>query len=609
MEPAAGFGSRLAALNGARLRPFLAEMQISPRDVDKGVEDAVRALAYVGRADPDALVRYSPIPGGHGESTRLAGETLDRLQVHRTYFRVCPHCVAEDLVRFDGPQHTRPWLRLPWIVGHFRTCDVHHVPLETVEPVRRRFEPFDFSEAIADLVLPGLDRARGAAAEVASSPFQAWVTARLEGRRDPSNWLDAADLYAAAGFAEALGVSMLHPPKARISEFTGLDWATAADAGFRVAAAGPAAIRDALAAMNRAQAHTRGFWGLRDTYGYAYGLLQKTLKDPAYEPFRAVVREFALETLPVEPGTDVLGVKAEIRRVHTVRSAAMASGAHARTIRRFFEHRGYVGGRDASGVTDHRATVPAEEIERIARELKGALSTPQVTREFGIPRIHLFRLIACGYLKPVIDSTEHAYAKHRFTRTAVEQMLDRLFDGAVAVNKAVGRQAPLGEARHIATCTLDEAYEATFGGKLAWKGLLGGRRCYDALLIDADELKLLVRDKPQRQCLTREECRFAIIGLAMDAIPFLVEAMLLIETEEFSPDARRMIPVITRESVEAFKDRYVALGELLYAYDLHHKQALPILEREGVGPAFDREKAGCFIFERRAAEKALQSRR
>ncbi|MGO9772689.1 MAG: TniQ family protein [Roseiarcus sp.] len=603
MEPAVGFGARLAALNRKPLRAFLSEFRINPREIDKGDEDAIRALAFVGRADPDALVRFSPIPGAYGEFARVAGETLDRLQLRRTYFRFCPHCVAEDLGRFDGPRHTRPWLRLPWVIGHFRTCNIHHVALAAAQPIRHRFEPFDFAETIASFVLSGLADAVGRATETAPSSFQDWLVARFEGRRYPSNWLDAANLHAAANFAEALGLSMLHPPKVRTSELADLDWAEAADAGYRVAAAGPKAIRDALAGLNRAQAHTRGFWGLRDTYGYAYGLLQKTLKDPAYEPFREIVREFALETMPIEPGTDVLGVKVEARRVHTVRSAAMASGAHARTIRRYFERQGFVGERAASGVADHRATVPAEEIERIARELKGALSTPQVSHEFGVPRIHLTRLIGLGYLRPITDSAERRYGKHRFTHESVEQMLDRLFDGAVDVARPTGRQAPLGDARHIANCTLDEVYESAFGGKLAWKGLLGGRREYGALLVDADELTRIVRDKPKRNALSREEFKQMVPGLGMKTVQFLVDRKLVIETEEYSPDARRMIPVITVASAEAFKARYVALGELAAGRKLHFKQVLSVLDRAGVRLEFEPDEAGCFIFDRKAAER------
>lgn len=153
------------------------------------------------------------------------------------------------------------------------------------------------------------------------------------------------DLHAAAGFAEAMGISLLHPPKVKASDLSEMDRGRAADAGFRAVTAGPNGLREALSKLTAAEAHRRGYWGLRDTYGHAYGLLQKTLDDPAYEAFREVVQAHALENVPIEPGTDVLGVKPTTRTLHTVRSAAMTSGAHARTIRRYFERKGLAGNR------------------------------------------------------------------------------------------------------------------------------------------------------------------------------------------------------------------------------------------------------------------------
>ena len=76
--------------------------------------------------------------------------------------------------------------------------------------------------------------------------------------------------------------------------------------------AGDESLRAFLKRLNDAQASARGVWGPRDTYGYAYGLLQKTLDDPSYGKLRDAVRRFAIETIPLEPGTDVLGALAEI---------------------------------------------------------------------------------------------------------------------------------------------------------------------------------------------------------------------------------------------------------------------------------------------------------
>ncbi len=93
MEPAVGFGARLAALNRAAAGVSLRDSD-QPGEIDKGDEDAIRALAFVGRADPDALVRFSPIPGAYGE------------------FAVSP---ARPSIAFNSAGHISGSARIAWL--------------------------------------------------------------------------------------------------------------------------------------------------------------------------------------------------------------------------------------------------------------------------------------------------------------------------------------------------------------------------------------------------------------------------------------------------------------------------------------------------------------
>ena len=170
---------------------------------------------------------------------------------------------------------------------------------------------------------------------------------------------------------------------------------------------------------------------------------------------------------------------------------------------------------------------------------------------------------------------------------------------------ANARPFSLSEARHFAACTLDEAFEVAFGSKLAWKGLLGGRLEYGALLLDADELTRIVRDKPKRTSMTRTELKEFVTGLGRNTVQFLVDKGLLTEVDEYSADARRMIPMFTVANAEGFMEFYVTLGELMKKHDLHFKNAIPALTAANVKPVFNAKEAGCFIYERKAAEEAL----
>jgi hypothetical protein len=608
-EPAAGFAARLATLNGRPMNQLLRDVYIQPFTIDRGKEPDVRKLAVLGDADAEELLRYTPKPATRDRFHVVAGETLGHRGVNRTYFRFCPHCVLEDIQAFEGPMAARPWLRLEWTIAHFRSCDEHGVLLTATTPIRRRFEPFNFSEAMGALLDNMQVMAESAPPHPTPSPFQAWLRSRLDGTPDPDNWLNKSPLYAAAEFCEALGVSALHHPKVKVETLSESDWATAADEGYRIASAGEASLRELLGRLNDAQAATRGVWGPRDTYGYAYGLLQRTRDDPAYETFRDVVRRFAMETMPIPSGTDVLGHVLEKQLVHTVRTAAMASGAHDRTIRRAFERNGL--GKESlnAGLRNHRVTVPAEQIERMLKQLKTSMSTPKVIKATGIPRTHLNALVIGRYLPTVTGSEGQPDAKHRFARSEIEAMLGRLFKGAVEVESPTSRQMSIANARHAAVTSLGNLFEMIFEGHLTWKGHLQGRRDYGALLVDADEVTRLVRSGPAMTNLSRTEAIAAIPGFNRFALDAFLATRHLKTAMEFNPEARRMVEVITKDSVELFRGNFITLGELReLSGGLHLKRVKLLLKGAAIQPAFDPDEVKVWIYDRHAVDRVLAER-
>ncbi|WP_296745743.1 TniQ family protein [Mesorhizobium sp.] len=601
LEPAAGFASRLAALNGQSLKSLLRDMSIRQRNLDLGLAATVSDIALLGRADPVRLLRYTPVRK-NAKLFEVAGETLMRLAVNRTYFRYCPRCTIEDMDRYEGPVRSRPWLRLQWTISHFRSCPRHGVLLTTANPTRTPFAPFDFNGTMESL-FPTLRQAADEAVPAALSPFQTWLQHRWRGDRSPDNWLNDLPLYVAAPFCEALGVSSLHPPKVRVARFAPSDWAQAADEGFRIASAGEESLRELLERLNLGQASTRGVWGPRDTYGYAYGLLQKTVDDPAYGKLRDAVRSFALETMPIEPGSDVLGQAAGKRKVHTVRTAARDSGMHALSVRRLFKRMGVDEASDHSGVMDHRILVDFDEVGHVIAELKDALTAPEVERLLGVPRIHLKELVAHGHLDGLAGTGSRRNAKRRFSKVDVERLRDRLFDGAEEISEPKERQVDITDARRAATCTIPDILDMILNGKLAWKGRLAGRHDYMALLLDADEVTRIVRSDGARTNLTKEEAEAFLPGTHERVVSRLIEAGHLNLIEEFSPDARRLIPVVSRESALAFKSRYVALGELCQKTDMHHKKVRALLRLAGIMPILVPGGVGAFFYDRQGVER------
>lgn len=606
-EAATGFASRLAAVNNRGLTELLRHRGLSPWDVDRGEDAAIKLVASMGSADPARLLHQTIRPTGRDRRWEVAGESFGPNAINRTFFRYCPHCVLEDLRDVYGPEKARPWLRIEWTLNHYRACHRHHVFLVASAPTRRRFAPFDFNETIASLS-PELSKIASTADAYRDSPFHDWIVERLEGRKDPNNWLDSLPLHVAATWCENLGISALHPPKVMPATLTTNDKAIAADEGFRIASAGIDAIKELFDRLVSAQAQTRGIVGPRDTYGYAYGVLAKTMDDPAFDDLRNIVRDLIRTAMPWKIGTDLLGETITEHAVMTIRTVAVATGADAKTIRRLFRRKNI----DAEGLQankrNHRVMAPADQLAATVEKLKDALTMPKTMKRLGIERRQVEALVEVGAL-PYATGVERVGAEqHRFAPSDIDAMLVRLMDGAVEITHPSDRQVDIPTARHMAGATTVDVLKLIFDKRLRWKGRLTGRTDYMGLLLDADEVTMLVRqDAPQFKNFRFVDVETVVPGLSQRSIQPLIDINKLVKTMEYSPNARREVPVVTAASVAAFRLKYVTAAELCQKHGLHHKQVKYRLLDAGVGMCFDQEQVNAMIFDRLEAERATSS--
>ncbi|MGX1496682.1 hypothetical protein ACSSV1_001703 [Labrenzia sp. MBR-25] len=596
MEPAIGFSSRLARLNGRPLRPFLFDMGLPTRSIEQDNVASIKRVAVLGGADAEKLLQYTPFRLPDGKRFILSNEVFDKESVHRTFFRFCPHCVREDHETYDGPAIARPWLRLGWILAPIRSCPKHNVLLIKTDPKGQQYQYFDFSRTL-DAYRTELEHLARDARPMPPSSFQKWLLARIRGDANESTWLDDVPAYAAIAFCEGLGVSTLHPPKVKTSQLTEVDWAAAAETGFLIARDGETSIRLQLKKLNEAQVSTKGVLGLRDTYGHVYDVLRKTTDDPGYEKLRNTVRQFAMETLPLATGTVVLGDVVGKQTVHSIRSAAMAANVHANTMRKIFEREGFHGDTDIYSLSDHRVIASNEKLLTIIAELREAISTPVVMDRMQIPKHYLNSVIEQGYLRTVTGSDQRSNAKHQFLPQDVTSALTAMFDGAEIISEPSDRQMTVPEARAASVTSIDFIMSLVFEGNLKWKGRLPGPEIFPNLLVDVDEVIEQVRREAKGSGIPKHQIDEHVPGIGKHVLKF-IEAGELELVEEYSPDARRMVPVVSRESADAFVARYVSLGELSRNRGLHHKQVRKILNSVDVQTAFDTARFGVFVYDR-----------
>lgn len=610
-EPALGFSSRLAALNGRTHRAFLKEMMVPRLDLDQGDPTAISAVASIGSADFKQLLQFSPAIDREAKMATLGTETLRQLSVRRRRFFYCPYCIQDDLERYEGPDDARPWLRVDWIVSHFRACNRHNVFLVSTPIPDESRGSFDFAAEIS-VIRPMLSELCIDAISAPHSPFQDWLRARLDGKRDPGNWLDTMQLYAAVDFCETLGLSArahLHPPinstidlhTTRSRTLSVAELAAAADDGFHIARNGEASIIKFLTGRANAQLNFTGPWGLRDTFGCVYELLDTTQDDEAFEQPRAILRKFAIETIPLPAGKNVLGHILDQQVVHSVRSISVETGIDVQTMRRMLEGAGLINS-NAPALRDHRTTFPSEKVLPFLSDLRGAWTTPQIEEFARIPAFHMRYIVSSGKL-PKIVSSAASKPKTLYSNASVQTVFEKLFGNAVRVKEPAKHHVSPFNARKVTGVAATDVIDLIYAGQI-WTGTTVAKPDYSALLVDADELLTIIgRDRK----LGYNQAEAAKVMSLHDkyAVSVLISAGYLTTVKQFCPIARRTINMVPRASVDSFRAQYISLAEVAKAAGLHCGKVLVALERAGLKPAIVHDESIGAIFHRAQVEAVL----
>ncbi|MEH2468772.1 hypothetical protein V1281_001972 [Nitrobacteraceae bacterium AZCC 2161] len=608
-EPAIGFASRLAALNGRPMRAFLREMKIEEPDLQQNRSGAIDSLAALGVTDPTLLLRFSPIP--QESMASIGSEWLHRRSVRHQRCSFCPHCIQNDLSRYEGPEVARPWLRLNWMVSHFRSCDEHNVTLLLTPVKDNSWTFFDFAEAIAR-VTPSVSELCENTQVVSPSPFQGWLNKRIEGCRDSENWLDSMELYAAIDFCESLGLSVLSNQHRPINSTTGLhttrsrvlsvaQLGQAADEGFAIASRGEDEINRCFVRLMEQKMTVPGQWGIRDTFGRIHELLETTMDNVDFKKARDVLRRFLFAELPLEAGSIVLGETLDRRVVHTITSVADDTGFTGSSVRRLLARKGMIDACTTPELPNHRTIIKSAHIELFIEDLKTCLNTAQVAELTFMHRMEVRHLIKAGILPVISDAEKVRDGKLLISKSAAETVFEPLFRRSVAVENASDRQ----------TLFLDLAREsrrhiihAVISGQL-WTGLIPGPRDFRSLLVDSEEITGLLGHQRARTGLKKSEVVNMIIGMESGSIPKLISAGHLMAVKEYCPKARKTLSLIPRESVTAFQKKYISSVEIARSAACGPHTIVSRFSRSGLEPVFDAKTYRATFYLRSSVDRIL----
>lgn len=596
-ETPASFTSRLAAANRLDAREFCLDWDTRFQSVVDGDPTAIATVARLGGADVDALTTYAFRRTGKW-SYEHRGQHLTRDALRRGRVLVCPACMIGDI---QASPMLAPSLagygRALWQIQAIKTCPDHGTALITVSTDLTPRTLHNFTYHVSSAV-GRLDELDASAVKRAPSAFERYVIARLDGAQAVP-FLDALPLYVAIKACELIGAVAVFGRTANLKQLTDDEWWCAGDAGCEIASGGVEAIHRFLGHLQATYAYNRsGLEGPQAMFGRLYQGLAFGAKDPAFDPLRDMIADYAAAHLPLGPGDEVFGRPVVKRTLHSIRTLALETGLHPKRLRKTLIAAGVIENGQA-GLNDQNAVFPAEKAVLAVRGARSAVPLPDAGEYLNAPRVQRQLLVKHGFIKPYVAAKAFG-AENRYRIEDLDEFLGRLFQDAKAVRQPKSGQANIPAAAKRANCSAAEVIQLILDRKLAWVGHDPGERGYLAVLVDVAEIKEKTR-LPDPGGLTQAQI-VKDLGVNDGVVRALIRERLLTTFVARDPVNRCPATLITPESLAAFKAEYVTLFGLARERGRHFRRLLQELDAQGVEPAFDRDKIGTRIYRRQDVE-------
>ena len=594
-ESAQSLCSRNALLLRRSARDFCRDRTLSFQGIVDGDIPALEALARCTRADAGLLAAGAIVKVGERRFT-VRGQALVRDTLSRKSMRVCPHCIQADLDQGVEPLAVRPYGRTAWLIDPIRTCPRHRIGLVAVADDDHPQRVHDFA-ALVQPALPGIGQIADTAPRRNASGFERHLLARCDGHdTEEAPFLRALPFYAAAKACEVIGAAATHGIRFRADRLSDAEWHEAGAVGFGIASGGEDGIRAFLSGLQDRFASTKGDWGPRLVFGRLYEWLAHESDDVAYEPLRDIIRRHVIETMPVGPGDDVFGLEVTVRRLHSVRSASLETGAHPKRLRKLLHAAGHVP-EEALALSDERITFDAAKAQGFLDRVSETMSLKQAGEYLNAPRLHERLLFEAGFIEPFVRGGTETLKDHAFARRDLDVFLGRLLVDASEAVPGEGTLMPIPTAARWACCSAMEIVRLILDRKLARVGRRTDAAGYLSVLVDPREVQPFVQGQADGSLSLREvEQR---LGTTTRVVKALIGHGHLPSRMEVNPVNRCPRQVVRQADLDAFMDRYVTLHVAAREAGIHFRTLGSELTDAGIGPAFDPTTVHATFFERK----------
>jgi hypothetical protein len=595
-ESTVSWCSRLGPFHAGLSGPdFLKLMQISRQSVVDTTDDCIGRLAdLTGIAE--SRIRASGVQRVGEARFKHRDEEFGMRFALRTHTTFCPACLLEDADP-AGPSSGQRVGRIGWMFSPVRTCPRHGI-------VHHRRPNSGFHQQFQDmnLVAPdntALEKLAGEAPSVNTSALQSYVERRFSGVPGP-DWLDTQDVDQATKACEMLGACLVFGAHTNLDTLSLQDWSEAGSAGFEAASDGVEGLRKALEEISRVSFCQISKGGPQAGLGRIYQWLQfkKSKTDPG--PIQDVVREFVLDTMPVDPGSTLFGTPVDTRRRHSLASLSRSTGVHQATLRRALKLTGVL---PADVDADDRFTVDAGQGERLADRIHNSIPISKIPEYLNCNRTQAQMLVKRGILSQLVPGLGRGGGV--LTKVAVQDLDDfisRLRAGGTPVRQASDGMMDAIAASEVVRRPVMDIVLLVLDRKLTSIELLPEDLGFRSVLVSPEEVRSVILEVEGEIGLSAHDVG-ARLGIFPSGVmhlrtkvdtsgsPFLPS----LETVASSGTVRHRF---SEEEVKRFQANYVALSDLAKERGKAPKTVAIELRKLDIKPIMRRELLNAAIYRR-----------
>lgn len=552
-------------------------------------------------ATPAGLGRLAAISGASIDDVAVGAylRVGDRLYEHRgqqfyaefarrerTTF--CPACLLED-GRPDGPSRGLRVGRVNWLFSPIRTCPIHRIPL-------CRTAHQSYAERFQDMALVAPDDAAllrlAARAETRPvSPLQRYVEDRLDGRSGPA-WLDGQQIDLGVRASEMIGACLLHGAHVDLPTLSEDQWDAAGAAGFEHAARGEDGIRSALAELlKRLRQNDIKGGGPQAAFGRLFQWLQFNKGSKSRGPIREVVREFILDSMPIEPGTRLFGEVVKQRRKHSVATLAALKKLHRKTLNRALVLTGLVPDGDPGEIDTHHF-FDAVAGELLADRIHASIPVLRMPAYLNCNRRQAELLVQHGILSR-LGGGQADTILNMVPLADLDAFLSRLRQRGLPVDRPGDGMRNVIEASEVVRWPVIDIVRLVLDEDLSRIELLPSELKFKSVLIDPEEVRVALGARQAKGRLSVAE-----VADRLKTQTWCVRAL----ASHHDRDGRSFLPASfetnSKGDVERFVSEHIELKDLAEARGVNAMALRYRLSEIGIEPILPRQKLNRYVYRR-----------